>query len=199
MINFFLRSWFVSFFVNCINGPIFHRFFGLGRVLSNCGIKEVGKIFELGCGVGVTTQLIARRWPGADILAVDKDSEKIKSAQKRFSGRNEKVLFECADILNMNLPAATYDVVVSSLVLHHIKEYEKAFATLARSVKPGGLLIIYDIPENTAVRLARCRFPSEGVFSADELRALAVKNGCTIEVSFGRQRIYLIARVAGNE
>ncbi len=199
MMNSLLRSRFISFFVTCLGGTLFHRFFGLGRVLNRCNAVEAKNIFELGCGVGITTKLISRRWPGAIIRAIDKDPGNVASAEKRFTGANSQISFSCQDIRTVDLPRASYDIVISSLVLHHIKEYKEVFLKLVNAVKPGGLFVLYDIPEKTAVRFARCRFLSEGVFSADDLRSLALKSGCTIETLFGSQRVYLIARAPGDE
>lgn len=52
------------------------------------------------------------------------------------------------------LPAdASFDAVVSLLMLHHVIEWQRALAEIARVLRTGGVLLGYDLLETPAARL----------------------------------------------
>lgn len=76
---------------------------------------------------------------GVEVTAAD-ISPKMVEATKRRVGENAKVL--CLD-LGEKLPFEdeTFDVIISSLVLHYIKDWSKTFSEFQRILKPNGKLL----------------------------------------------------------
>lgn len=94
----------------------------------------------MGCGAGIVTEPLSRL--GADILGIDAAERNIEVARKHaeLSGASARYLHalpeDCTD------QAAAYDVVLSLEVVEHVADLSQFLQSLARLVRPGGLLII---------------------------------------------------------
>lgn len=95
------------------------------------------KVLDAGCAAGWYTEQLIKL--GADVTATD-ISPRMVEATKRRIGENAKVL--CLD-LEEKLPFEdeSFDVIVSSLVLHYIKDWSKPFSEFRRILKPNGKLL----------------------------------------------------------
>jgi SAM-dependent methyltransferase len=80
----------------------------------------VGRVLELGCAFGRITKLLARKWPKAEITALDLSPEQLASA-RRYCGENPRVRFEQYDFYSGSpFPGSDYDVVIAvEVFLHH--------------------------------------------------------------------------------
>ena len=58
-----------------------------------------------------------------------------------FAGASVKT----ADATAMPFPDDSFDSVVSCLMLHHIIDWERAVAEVARVLRPGGIFVGYDL------------------------------------------------------
>ena len=67
-------------------------------------------VLDIGCGDGRTSRRLARR--GATVLGVDPDEAAI--AQARARGTGDTCRFRAADVLELALPPASFDLVVFS-------------------------------------------------------------------------------------
>ncbi len=92
-------------------------------------------ILDAGCGTGWFSQVAAGR--GAKVTSMDVGSELLKQvAQKCHSHR------VVGDLMKMPFKAKSFDVVVSSEVIEHVTDPEKAISEMYRVLKPGGILIL---------------------------------------------------------
>jgi 2-polyprenyl-3-methyl-5-hydroxy-6-metoxy-1,4-benzoquinol methylase len=100
-------------------------------------------ILDAGCGRGDFAFWLARRFPGADVLGVDIDQERIarnRETAQRLGIGNAR--FEVADIAAA-AAAARFDFICAIDVLEHVPHQEEAFRSLAAALNPGGLLFIH--------------------------------------------------------
>jgi ubiquinone/menaquinone biosynthesis C-methylase UbiE len=105
------------------------------------GIDVKGKtVLELGCGLGTDLMSFAKN--GADVTGLDLTPKHIELAKKLFELSGMPAKFILGDAENMEIPAASIDVVYSFGVLHHTPNIEKAVAEIHRVLKPGGLAVI---------------------------------------------------------
>lgn len=105
-----------------------------------------GRVIELGCGEGALAALIAER--GCEVLGVDLSERKISAARLA----HPHVSFVESDILDLDLPAASFDTAVLAEVLEHVTERpgEEMLRAAWRLVRPGGRLVV-SVPNEDCV------------------------------------------------
>jgi 2-polyprenyl-3-methyl-5-hydroxy-6-metoxy-1,4-benzoquinol methylase len=96
------------------------------------------RILECGSGAGRFTEVLCRT--GATVYSFDY-SEAVDANARNHGGHPGLHLFQ-GDIFAVPLPEAAFDHVLCLGVLQHTPEPGRAFASLARHVKPGGDLVI---------------------------------------------------------
>jgi trans-aconitate 2-methyltransferase len=70
-------------------------------------------IYDLGCGPGNVTRLLAERWPGATVTGVDSSPDMLAKGRREAPG----VAFQLADIAHWSPPALA-DLLFSNATLH---------------------------------------------------------------------------------
>lgn len=121
----------------------------LRRVPLDPGV--VRSVIDAGCGTGRTTQRLAARFPGADVLGVDASDRMLGHARA-----GPRVAFAQADITTWR-PDAPVDVVVANAVLHWLPAPADTLRSLASWVAPGGCLAVqvpanFDAPSHRLLR-----------------------------------------------
>jgi ubiquinone/menaquinone biosynthesis C-methylase UbiE len=108
-------------------------------------------VLEIGSGPGELALEILRRLPVAELVGVDLAEGMIERAveraveRTRAEGYPDRVRFVLADAAALPLADHSFDVVVSTLSLHHWAHPGRLFAELARVLRPGGVALIYDL------------------------------------------------------
>ena len=133
---------------------IFTRLMGLGvnrpnsrMIIEMANIKPGEKILDVGCGTGNLT-LTAKKYAGASgsVSGIDASPEMIGVAQEKAKRSGIEAVFELGLIEKMPFPDASFDVVISRLVIHHLPDDLKrqGFAEIFRVLKPGGRFFLTD-------------------------------------------------------
>ncbi len=112
-------------------------------------------VLDIGCGRGLATIAAARRlcsgyvvgidlWRNADLSG---NSPVAAAANAEAMGVASRVSFKTADATALPFPDASFDVVVSMTVLHHLSAplRAKAVREAMRVLGPGGSLLVFDI------------------------------------------------------
>ena len=89
-----------------------------------------GALLDLGCGTGAHAVRLARR--GYDVVAVDLTVPGVRSTRRRFEVEGLKGRFLVADAEQLPFRGESFDVVWSSLLLHHFPKLDVLPAELAR-------------------------------------------------------------------
>jgi ubiquinone/menaquinone biosynthesis C-methylase UbiE len=98
------------------------------------------KVLEIGTGVGTDARNIVRRGGLYQGINVDKGSVEItRKAFKVFGVAGD--VKQCS-ATELCFPDASFDIVYSFGVIHHIPDAKSAIAEIARVLKPGGELLI---------------------------------------------------------
>ena len=101
-------------------------------------------ILELGCGWGSLCLYNAERFPRARITAISnsRTQKEFIDAEAKKRGLTNLAIITCD--INAFDPAPTqFDRVVSIEMFEHLKNYQRLFASIARWLKPGGLLFTH--------------------------------------------------------
>lgn len=99
---------------------------------SRIGAQDPGLVVDLGAGPATLTALLARRWPDAEVLAVDSSPAMIERAASV-----EGVRAELADLRGWRAPHPV-DVLVSNAALQWVPGHLDLLPQLVEQVAPGG-------------------------------------------------------------
>ena len=105
-------------------------------------------VLDVGCGTGDLTMAVKERaGAAADVRGIDPAAEMIRAAERKAAERDLGIRFEIAAIEELPFPEDDVDVVVSSLMLHHLPAdlKRKGIAEVARVVRSGGRFLADDI------------------------------------------------------
>jgi len=118
---------------------------------------EPRTIYDLGCGTGEITRLVAERWPGARVCGVDGSEEMLAKALAE-SPAGSAVTFERADLASWT-PAEPAGLLFSNAACHWIPDHAAVFPRLLEALAPRGALAVqmpmsWDLPSHRAMREA---------------------------------------------
>jgi len=102
---------------------------------------EPGRVLDLGCGPGHTTELLASLYPGAELVAVERSDAFAAQARARVPAARVII----GDV-TASLPG-DFDLVYSRFLLSHLPDIDGAVAGWCESVAPAGFLVLEE-PES---------------------------------------------------
>lgn len=111
----------------------------LARVTAHTDVLDVGT----GTGI-VALKAAALMDAGRKVIAVDLSDGMLTIARGKALDRklDDRVAFRAMDAEQLELPDASFDVVVSMFALHHFPNPERALHEMFRVLRPGGTLSI---------------------------------------------------------
>jgi tetratricopeptide (TPR) repeat protein/SAM-dependent methyltransferase len=126
---------------------------------------ETLDVLVAGCGTGQHAIETAQRFAGARVLAIDLSRASLAyAARKSREARLRNIEYAQADILNLGGLNATFDVVESSGVLHHLHDPQQGWRVLVSLLRPGGVMHIglYSALARSDIRAARALIIDRG-------------------------------------
>jgi len=138
------------------------------RTIRLAHLQPGEQALDVGCGTG-TLALEAARYlnPGGSITGIDPGGQQIARARAKATRRyvpKVSIEFTIGVIEQLPFPDQTFDVVFSTLMIHHLPMPLKrqGLAEIARILKPGGRLVIADFTHKQERAGRAARFPAGG-------------------------------------
>jgi tRNA (cmo5U34)-methyltransferase len=114
-----------------------------------CHIRPHGTLLDIGCGAGNFTLRVLSQISPLDCVLVDLSQPMLDRARERvIAATSGNVQTIQSDMRSLNFNAATFDIILTGQVLHHLREdnqWEAMFANFHDWLRPGGALFIADL------------------------------------------------------
>lgn len=117
------------------------------------GERPAGEGLEIGAGSGAMTARLLAAFPDLRMVATDYDPAMVATAQRTLAPFGNRASVQRADAAGLPFADSRFSVVLSAAMLHHVVAWEKALAEAIRVLRPGGLLIGYDLLDAGPARL----------------------------------------------
>jgi trans-aconitate 2-methyltransferase len=111
-------------------------------LLARVAVQGAKRVIDLGCGPGNSTELLARRFPQAEIVGVDSSDDMIGEARARLP----HVKFESADIVHWR-SGEPCDLIFANAVLQWVPDHVSLMTRLMVQLTHGGSLAV-QMPDN---------------------------------------------------
>ena len=115
-------------------------------------------VLDVGCGPGHLTRRLAAL--GFDVTGIDLDPAMIERAAARGGGR-----YLAADAASLPFEDDAFDLVVSTLSMHHWADAHAGIAEIGRVVRPAGRLLVWDVRRGAPLH-AHAPDPTEAMHGA---------------------------------
>lgn len=108
--------------------------------------QQFHSILELGCGTGNLSVLLRKYYPDAKLQLVDISADSLTALQDRLGGPSDDLVFTQQDFELLDYPRGSFDLVVSSISIHHLKSAGKQelFAKAFNWLTDDGVLTFAD-------------------------------------------------------
>ena len=138
------------------------------------------RLLDLGCGTGFLTEIADGLF--SSTIGVDATPAMIDVA--RSKNYRSDVAFQVADVLAVDLPADSFDMVAGYAFLHHMREPGAVIARAAQWVRPGGVLY-FDLEPNKEFWDRLHGLDTRGAYSAAIQRELRSISGQSEAEQYG--------------
>ncbi len=149
------------------------------RTVDLARLQPGERALDVGCGTGKLAIDVQRRVGAMGrVVGIDPGPQQITRARAKAAKRHAPIEFKLGVIERLDFPDQTFDVVFSTLMMHHLPNSLKrqGLAEIARALKPGGRLVIADFPRKQDRQSQAARFHAGGS-SVHDLVALVKDAG----------------------
>ncbi|HMF87960.1 MAG TPA: class I SAM-dependent methyltransferase [Gemmatimonadaceae bacterium] len=109
---------------------------------------SAGRVLELGSGTGNLSLRLADSLPDAELTFVDGSDEMIAVVRSRVadspSRSTRRIKYVESRFEDLDFPVPSFDLVVSSISLHHVEDKSRLYARVRSFLKPGGRFCFAD-------------------------------------------------------
>lgn len=187
--------------------PIYNRLFAVlarrrheafrEHILELVALKGDECLLDAGCGTGMMALRVAARYPGCMVHGIDISPKMIAVARRDAEGQGLAVDLGVGSITDLPYPNASFDVVITNIMYHHLDLAEKrqAVAEIARVLKPGGRYVSAEFGPRARNVRQRCLAKGEYTLYPSHLTeaSLAITHEQVDAFAWGTRVVYRVA------
>jgi ubiquinone/menaquinone biosynthesis C-methylase UbiE len=165
---------------------------------------DVGKIpraLHIACGNGNPTRLIRKYFSPEKVSAVDRDAGVIADARRKYGC--ESVDFSVQEVRSLLFEDDSFDAAFVLADLHNMSDWKTGVRELQRVLKPGGLLILEELSQESFAYAAGRLFkvladhPYESMLTMEGFRDRVLQTGFEIlhfeeKIPFGLLKYFIM-------
>ena len=116
------------------------------RLVEQAGLSAGMRVLDVGCGTGTLAVMLKERHPGVEVAGLDGDPEVLERGRRKAASAGLAIDFVQGMSFDLPFEDGSFDRVLSSLMLHHLKRdaKERTAREIARVLRPGGELHVAD-------------------------------------------------------
>lgn len=155
------------------------------QLLAPARLRKGESVLDVGCGTG-SLALAAKRQVGAgEVAGIDASAEMIARASRKAVRRKVRIDFRQASADALPFADNTFDVVTSTVMLHHLPKAVRGAAVreMCRVVQPGGRVLLEDFAGARDGTGPRFHFHRQGHVDPASLASLAGDAGLRVAES----------------
>lgn len=124
------------------------------KLIAELKLNGTENVLDLSCGRGLITVGIAKKLTTGKIIGLDHWKSTLEYSYTRQMAENNIDCEEVGhaaeivdgDAMNLKFENDQFDIITSSLAVHHITDPRMAFKEMWRVLRPGGIIAIADLP-----------------------------------------------------
>ena len=116
------------------------------RLIEQADIQPGHHVLDLGCGTGTLAVMAKQAQPAAEVSGLDADPDMLRVARYKSAQLKAPVKFDVGMTFDLPYPDESFDRVLSSIMIHHLKTPDKKRTAreVFRVLKSSGQLHIVD-------------------------------------------------------
>jgi ubiquinone/menaquinone biosynthesis C-methylase UbiE len=146
------------------------------KLLDEASLQPGQKVLDIGSGTGTFAVLMKQRHPAVEVIGLDPDPKALARARRKAERARVSIRFDQGFADALAYPAASFDVVFSSFMFHHLEadNREKTLREVRRVLRPGGIFYLLDFEASDSGYGLRLFHSSERLRDNSENRILTL-------------------------
>jgi ubiquinone/menaquinone biosynthesis C-methylase UbiE len=138
-------NWLTQFYDGLLNTFLREKTFK-SKLIESVRQRNPKHILDIGCGTATLSLMMEKAYPEACVTGLDGDENILTIAKQKGTATQSKIQLVQAMSYNIPASAGLFDVVTSSLMLHHLNAEDKrrTLKEVHRVLQPNGTVAIVD-------------------------------------------------------
>jgi trans-aconitate 2-methyltransferase len=111
-------------------------------LIAQVPLARAGRVIDLGCGPGNSTELLVARYPDAEVIGLDSSPNMLLQARERLP----RCTFIQADLVSWIPPERT-DLLFANASFQWLPDHEAVLRRMLQALRPGGVMAV-QMPDN---------------------------------------------------